>query len=233
MPAKTFGTALPASLAPAQDSPMSVPYITSPPNHTRSMSHANNTPSRAEKRKSPSPGPVPPRRSPSIATGGLASPKSCNDPPIDTLQLRNDRLGTLVRDLVSSFSKSSSWENFVEEFRGRSYLSPELDNLDHPAASLLREWRDNGVPAKTTSPPWTLEQKDECIRRGCHQSATEHSDFLREEMAEFIENRFWTVLPYDLVRHLEEIMSSPAAIKNATENLDSFATTPGLGTGTR
>ena len=169
------------------------------------MSHTKLPSSRAKKRKSPSPGPVPPRRSPSLATGGLASPKSCNDPPIDTLQLRNDRLGTLVRDLVCSFSNSSSWENFVEEFRGRSYLSPELDNLDHPAAPLLREWRDNGVPAETTSPPWTLEQKDECIRRGCHQSATEHSDFLREEMAEFIENCFWTVLLYDLVQHLDKI----------------------------
>ena len=70
------------------------------------------------------------------------------------------------------------------------------------------------MPADTESLPWTRAQKDECIRRGCHQSATEHSDFLREEMAEFIENRFWTVLPYELVRDLEEIMFSPAAVKD-------------------
>ena len=32
-------------------------------------------------------------------------------------------------------------------------------------------------------------------------------------MAEFIENKFWAVLPYDLVRDLQELMLSPAAVK--------------------
>ena len=36
-------------------------------------------------------------------------------------------------------------------------------------------------------------------------------------MAGFLEDRFWMVLPYDLVRHLEEIMFSPAAIKEERE----------------
>ena len=65
----------------------------------------------------------------------------------------------------------------------------------------------------TSSPVWSAEQRDECVRRGCHQSATEHRDFLREEMAEFIESGFWTVLPYDRVRHLDNLMLSPAAVK--------------------
>ena len=97
-------------------------------------------------------------------------------------------------------------------FRGPSYLADSIDDVDHPAKDLLRLWRDFGVPANTDSEPWSLEQKDACINRGCHQSATEHSDFLREEMAEFIENRFWVVLPYDLVRHLVEMLW-PAAVK--------------------
>ena len=73
------------------------------------------------------------------------------------------------------------------------------------------------MPAESTSRPWTDHQKDECIRRGCHYSATEHSTFLREEMADFIENRFWMVLPYELIRHLEELMMSPAAVKEERE----------------
>ena len=51
----------------------------------------------------------------------------------------------LVRKLCYTLLASTSWETFVNEFRGPSYLSPELDNVDHPAATLLRMWRDEGV----------------------------------------------------------------------------------------
>jgi hypothetical protein len=78
---------------------------------------------------------------------------------------------------------------------------------------MLAQWRDHGVPVKSSAEPWTLEQKDECVRRGCHSSATEQAPFLREEMAEFIENRFWVALPYEQVRHLD-LMFSPAAVKD-------------------
>ena len=70
------------------------------------------------------------------------------------------------------------------------------------------------MPAESSSPPWTEQQKDDCVRRGCHVSATLHADFLREEMAEFIENRFWAVLPYDMVKHLDDLQLWPAAVKD-------------------
>ena len=135
-----------------------------------------------------------PSRSPSVARSKASKP-----PPVDTLKLRNDPLGTIVRQSIAAFNAALSWESFVTEFRGRSYLSPGLDDIDHPAAALLRRWRDEGVPAESHSTPWTDDQKDECIRRGCHQSAKDHADFLRDEMAGFIHNRFWVVLPYELV----------------------------------
>jgi len=86
--------------------------------------------------------------------------------PCDTTRIRNDRLGALVLDLASKFRQASSWEEFVKGFRGPSYLSNELDHLDHPAVSVLRQWQDEGVPVHTSSPPWTDDQKDECIQRG-------------------------------------------------------------------
>ena len=132
---------------------------------------------------------------------------------MDTAKIRNDRLGTLVIKLCEDLANASSWEAFVTEFRGPSYLSSELDNIDHPAATLLRQWRDHGVPAETSSPPWTMEQKDRCVERGCHHSANEHSDFVRDELANFIENKFWMVLPYEMVKHFIELLLSPAAIK--------------------
>ena len=151
--------------------------------------------------------------SPSRKRPATSSSTKASSTPIDTIQLRNDRLGTLVSNLMKKFEHAGSWETFATDFRGRSYLSDNIDDLDHPAADLLRTWRDEGVPAGTSSQPWTREQKDECLRRGCHPSATLHSTFLREEMAEFIENKFWAVLPYELVRDLQELMLSPAAVK--------------------
>ena len=53
-----------------------------------------------------------------------------------TGQLRNDRLGALVTNLCADLSSSANWETFVNRFRGPSYLSPDLDNIDHPAAAL-------------------------------------------------------------------------------------------------
>ena len=138
-------------------------------------------------------------RTPTSRASGSAKRSS---PGFSTQQLRNDRLGTLVRQLCEKFTSAESWEAFVNAFRGPSYLSSELDDLDHPAAALLRKWRDEGVPAETYSKPWTREQKDECIARGCHYSANEHADFIREEMAGFLEDRFWMVLPYVTEREL-------------------------------
>ena len=115
--------------------------------------------------------------------------------------------------LSQQFAANTSWEDFVHDFRGRSYLSPTVETIDHPTTQLLRQWRDKRVPASTTDPTWTSDQKDHCVQQGCHISATPHADFLRQEMAEFIESKFWVVLPYKQVRNLPALMFSPAAAK--------------------
>ena len=84
-----------------------------------------------------------------------------------------------MNELVSQFESSSSWEDFVTSFRGEPYLAKDLDQVDHPAAALLRKWRDNGVPVHTSTPPWTLEQKDAAVLQGCHRSSNDHADFIR------------------------------------------------------
>jgi hypothetical protein len=58
-----------------------------------------------------------------------------------------------------------------------------------------------------------LELLDERMARGCHRSATEHRDFIREEMADFVESGFYAVLPYSAVRHLPGLRLSPLGIK--------------------
>ena len=193
---------VPSALAPTPKSAQ----ITTPPKRTTTSPKRQST---------VAPEPSSPRKR-SSASRGNPSLKATS-PPVNTTPLRTDRLGTLVRDLTCAFLKAGSWEDFVNEFRGPSYLSPDLEEITHAASELLRYWRDEGVPAETTQPPWTDDQKDHSIRRGCHPSANEHSTFLREEMAELIESKFWAVLPYDLIRHLEELMLSPAAVKEERE----------------
>lgn len=61
--------------------------------------------------------------------------------------------------------------------------------------------------------PLTEEQLREQLERGCHQSAQNHSSFLREEMADYVENGFWLVLPYELIKDLPGLRFSPAGIK--------------------
>ena len=73
------------------------------------------------------------------------------------------------------------------------------------------------MPALTSSPPWSIETKQACVDRGCHRSATEHASFLREEMAEFIDNRFWAVLPYEQIKQLPDLQLSPVAVKEERE----------------
>ncbi len=201
LPPRLFG---PASAAPGIPKP---PVLGNP-----SQAPSRTTPVHALKRQIDSASVVaPPWKRPSPSRAKRSTKTFSLS--VDTLSLRTDRLGTLVSDLTARLSRATSWEGFVHDFRGPSYLSTELEDLDHPATPMLAHWREHGVPVESSSEPWTLEQKDECIRRGCHPSATEHSTFLREEMAEFIENRFWAVLPYDQVRHMENLMFSPAAIK--------------------
>ena len=73
------------------------------------------------------------------------------------------------------------------------------------------------VRVQTTVESWTAEQKDEGIARGCHHSANEHAEFLREEMADDIENKFWMVLPHNQAQDLPQLMLSPAAAKEERE----------------
>ena len=140
--------------------------------------------------------------------------KKRTSPAYDTRDIRNDRLGTLVKELCKKYHQSESWESFVHQFRGRSYLSPSIEEVEHPAIPLLTKWRNEGVPAESCSEPWSVEQTDLCIKRGCHTSAKEHAAFLRDEMSDFIENKFWMVLPYDMVRGLPSLQLSPASVKD-------------------
>ena len=124
-----------------------------------------------------------------------------------------DKLGKLVRQSVQRFSTCESWSAFVEDSRGRPYLAETVKDIPHPAAAFLDDLRQHGVPAKANDPEWTPKERDDKFQRGAHVSAEMNKAFIREEMAEFMECGYWTVLPYHLVRLLPGLRVSPLGVK--------------------
>ena len=52
--------------------------------------------------------------------------------------LLHDRLGTSIADLSQGLSSAPSWESFVHDVRGRSYLASMIQDILHTAASYLQ-----------------------------------------------------------------------------------------------
>ena len=152
------------------------------------------------------------KTAPSTARGKSSSQ------PIDTCQIRNDRLGTLVSQLCKSLSEASSWvgnlcQRIQRAFllvlstgRHRSPSSPTTPALERRRCACQDHVRT--VDTQTTG----------CLRQmRVPFSATQHSEFMRDELATFVEDRFWVVLPYDTVRHFEHLMLWPVAVKEERE----------------
>ena len=102
-----------------------------------------------------------------------------------------------------------SWPCYVSSVRTRSHLHPDIKQLDHPAAQFLDSLRSHGVPVHMKDEPWTPDLILERAERGSHQSTTAHKDFVRDEMADFDEKSFWTVLPLEILLHLPNLRLSP------------------------
>ena len=70
----------------------------------------------------------------------------------------------------------------------------------------------HGVPILQHTPPWTRARLDAAITRGSHPSTLTHSKFLREEMADMVEQKHWVVLPYSQALLLPHLCLSPMGI---------------------
>jgi len=131
-----------------------------------------------------------------------------------------DRLGTLVSSLADQLSSAASWTDFVNQVHGRSNLSGNIDSISHPAKRLLADLRDNGVPVILTDEPWSQAHLQQCMDRGAHTSARNNKVFVRDELADYVETGFWTVLPYRLIKDLPNLRLSPLGVKEERERRD-------------
>ena len=126
-----------------------------------------------------------------------------------------DKLGKILThnktlfSSVHSVSSARRWKDYVSSVISHPSISPTVGSLPHPAASYLQHLRLEGAPVDIQTPDWTLDHLDSCIQRGCHKSAQDHAEFVREEMADFCAKGFWTVLPYHLIRDLPGLRLSP------------------------
>ena len=71
-------------------------------------------------------------------------------------------------------------------------------------------------------PPWTLQELDAAIKKGCHPTAQKHSAFITHEMTKFAKSGYWTILPYSEVRHLPGLRGSPAHMKEELDQKHRF-----------
>ena len=134
------------------------------------------------------------------------------DVPAEIPPTLTDELGKLVLKTHQWFQQSKSFEEFISQVRGPSDLHKEVHLLDHPAADLLRNYRDCGVGFKTGAPGWDQDRVRQAIERGAHRSATENLAFVRQEFVDYVKKRYWIVLPASDVTQLPDLRLSPLGV---------------------
>ena len=127
--------------------------------------------------------------------------------------VRNDRLGKLILHAAARLATATSWEHFITSTRGPSNLQHNITaRTQHPAGRYLDRLRPVGAPVLQSTKPWDREAISVALSRGSHQSALSHLEFLRDEMADMIDQGYWTILPYSYVLHLPRLRLSPLGV---------------------
>ena len=104
------------------------------------------------------------------------------------------------------------WQQFIRQERGDPHLAPTVGILNHKAGRLLQHLRRRGASVPLHTAPWSHDRLLAAARRGSHQSAVEHTDFVCEEIVEFARQGFWTVLPTEVALTLPHLRLSPLGV---------------------
>ena len=131
---------------------------------------------------------------------------------VRVIRVRGDKLGTYVRGHAARY-KQLNWRDFIREARGAGDLKiTEEARSSHPAGDLLMKFEKNGVPTALSSAPLSAEERARRMSRGPHKSCMDHLDFLREELLDYVEKGFWILLPYSLLKDLQDLRLSPMGV---------------------
>jgi hypothetical protein len=102
------------------------------------------------------------------------------DKPIveSSTKITQDCLGRLVSALSTKLASAPSWKQFIMDHCGESYLTPDLDSIDHSAQDYLQWLREQGVCMPLDDPPWSTDTINACALCRPHPSANLFKEFL-------------------------------------------------------
>ena len=93
------------------------------------------------------------------------------------------------------------WTEFVH-LRWESGDFASLSEVEHQARRLLHQYKHCGAPVMMMTGEWTEGERLAALKRGPHNSSTEHAPFLREEFASMVEKGQLTVISYLVAKRL-------------------------------
>jgi hypothetical protein len=129
-----------------------------------------------------------------------------------TPALLQDSLGKLVSRAITALRQHESLEQYLRSLQPHNDIHPLVQQIPHPAASLLHGLHTSGASAHLSDSPWSTQHKIDSITRGPHHSATEYSDFLRVEFTDMVHKGYWTVLPASVISHHQDLRLSPLGV---------------------
>ena len=128
----------------------------------------------------------------------------------DTLS-HHHHLGKLIRQ-HTHLLRSLGWYQFIRKLQHPSDCAAHLRALPHSAGPYLHRLASRGVPAPSTSSPWSTRQKRQHLRRGAHPSAHVFKEFLHQDMLDMVQKGYWSILPFSEVEQFVHLKLSPAGV---------------------
>jgi len=176
------------------------PTTKHPLTHTHTQTPTNSPPSR-----------IPSTPIDSIHTYPEASPPLNKRLKSSTIPYSPGELGKWATEHARALAQMG-WFQYFHVVRHPHSLNPHIHTISHPAAPYLAQLAITGA---TTDFPnnWSTQQRDHAYDRGPHPSAAQHyKEFLLADMFDYVQMGYWTVLPYNAVRHLPSLRLAPAGV---------------------
>jgi hypothetical protein len=110
-----------------------------------------------------------------------------------------DEVGAFIYVDITSVNQSLSWDAFIAKSRHTCKLSPGVQHLNHPASTILHQYKKCGVLVIMKIAKWSVAKIYSTIKRVPHKSALKEWIFLQQEFDTMMHKGQWTVLPDPLV----------------------------------
>jgi hypothetical protein len=157
--------------------------------------------------------PMPRQKVPSVFEPTEAVVPRQNIHPPEGSHAARVELDHLVQRSIKAYESTTTWGEFVAQCRDPTGdFHPDVKHLPHRDAHLLDTLRRSGATVGMKTEPWSRQRKDKALKRGSHQSAMLHTDFLCDEFVDMIHKGQWVLLPARLVMDENILRLSPLGV---------------------